>query len=62
MVTANDGVDVLIEFNGECFDAVVSDQAMPDMSGRQLVEAIEKVAPGKPFYFRSSTGRSSREW
>jgi PAS domain S-box-containing protein len=47
--TAGDGQEALERFAAGRFDLVISDQAMPRLNGWQLAEAIQKVAPGKPF-------------
>lgn len=45
METATNGREALDKFIAERFDLVVSDRAMPEMSGDQLAAAIKTVAP-----------------
>ena len=48
VVTAKDGFEALKCFGQEAFDAVITDQGMPGMSGFQLADEIRQIAPGKP--------------
>ena len=46
--TATNGREGLEKFHAGWFDIVVSDWAMPEMTGDQLAAAIKQVAPNKP--------------
>jgi CheY-like chemotaxis protein len=46
--TALDGRDGLERFHGGSFDVVVTDRAMPGMSGLELAAAIGQIAGPKP--------------
>jgi DNA-binding NtrC family response regulator len=46
--TAMNGRDGLEKFSAEKFDVVITDRAMPEMSGDQLAIAIKQVAPEMP--------------
>jgi CheY-like chemotaxis protein len=45
--TASDGIEALRKFESGRFDVVITDQAMPETSGDQLVAAIKQRAPGQ---------------
>ena len=46
--TAASGREGLEKFLGGIFDVVVTDRAMPDMSGEELAEAVKRHNPEKP--------------
>lgn len=46
--TAASGTEGLEKFLGGVFDVVVTDRAMPDMSGEELAEAVKRHNPAKP--------------
>jgi signal transduction histidine kinase len=48
VVTARNGLDALEKFQTGWFDAVVTDHAMPAMSGAELALMIKRLAPRKP--------------
>jgi signal transduction histidine kinase/ActR/RegA family two-component response regulator len=48
VTTAATGSEGLQRFRADQFDLVVSDRAMPEMSGDQLTEAIKSFSPGTP--------------
>jgi ligand-binding sensor domain-containing protein/signal transduction histidine kinase/CheY-like chemotaxis protein len=54
--TAADGSEGLEKFRSGGFDLVVTDMAMPEMSGDQLSEAIEKIDPGIPVIMLTGFG------
>jgi len=41
------------------YDCVVSDYAMPEMTGREFLESVHERRPGLPFFF--FTGKDSEE-
>jgi signal transduction histidine kinase len=53
---ANDGVAGLREFNDGVFDLVLSDKAMPGMSGDQMASAIKRVSPKTPIILLTGFG------
>jgi CheY-like chemotaxis protein len=46
--TATNGLEALEKFQTGWFDAVVTDHAMPEMSGAELAVMIKRLAPRKP--------------
>lgn len=56
VVTASNGREGLEKFNGADFDIVLTDRAMPEMSGDQLAAAIKQVAPNKPVMMLTGFG------
>jgi signal transduction histidine kinase len=53
---ANDGLTGLREFNDGVFDLVLSDKAMPGMSGDQMATAIKRVSPNTPIILLTGFG------
>ncbi len=53
---ANDGLAGLQQFNDGTFDLVLSDKAMPGMSGDQMATAIKRVSPGTPIILLTGFG------
>ena len=51
--TADDGVDGLRRFLDGKFDLVITDKAMPGMSGDQMAVAIKQFSPGMPIVLLS---------
>jgi ligand-binding sensor domain-containing protein/signal transduction histidine kinase/ActR/RegA family two-component response regulator len=54
--TAANGSEGVEKFRSGGFDLVVTDMAMPEMSGDQLSEAIEKIDPGIPVIMLTGFG------
>ncbi len=54
--TATDGWDALEKFQKGWFDLVITDQAMPGMSGDQLAGVIKRIAPTKPIILLTGFG------
>jgi signal transduction histidine kinase len=48
VVTAQNGCEAIEKFLGSEFDVVITDRAMPKMSGDQLASAIKGVRPSEP--------------
>ena len=48
VVPARNGLEALEKFQTGWFDAVVTDHAMPEMSGAELALMIKRLAPRKP--------------
>ena len=48
VVTADNGRKALEEFSRNCFDLVITDLAMPDGDGFELLEAIKVRSPKTP--------------
>jgi len=59
--TASNGRDAIELFDSEYFDLVITDQAMPGMSGDQLAAAIKAREPGTPVIMLTGLGRISEE-
>jgi len=59
-VAAN-GREGLSKFNAGMFDLVITDRAMPDVSGTQLAAAIKKIAPNKPIIMLTGFGGLMKE-
>ena len=47
-VSAINGLDALGKFKSKKFDLVITDRAMPEMSGSQLAREIKKISPNTP--------------
>jgi signal transduction histidine kinase/ActR/RegA family two-component response regulator len=58
VVAANDGKEALEKFKREKFDLVITDQAMPEMSGNQLARAIKKRSPSTPVILLTGFGEA----
>lgn len=54
--TASDGAQGLEKFLASRFDLVISDLAMPIMSGEQLAVEIKRIAPNKPIILLTGFG------
>lgn len=54
--TAANGREGLEKFHAGRFNLVITDQAMPDMSGEQLAIAIKQIAPNKPIIMLTGFG------
>lgn len=54
--TASDGQQALERFLASRYDLVITDLAMPVMSGEQLAREIKKVAPNKPIILLTGFG------
>jgi CheY-like chemotaxis protein len=60
---ARDGAEGLVRFGEETFDLVITDKAMPGLSGPQLAEHIRQLSPKIPIILLSgfnSPGNSER--
>jgi PAS domain S-box-containing protein len=57
VATANNGRDAIARFDSEHFDLVITDKAMPGMSGDQLAAAIKAREPGTPVIMLTGLGR-----
>jgi signal transduction histidine kinase/ActR/RegA family two-component response regulator len=58
VVAANDGKEAFEKFKREKFDLVITDQAMPEMSGNQLARAIKKRSPSTPVILLTGFGEA----
>jgi DNA-binding NtrC family response regulator len=59
-VTTETSADAALELlASDSFDCVVSDYAMPEMTGIEFLEAVHERKPGLPFFF--FTGKDSEE-
>lgn len=47
VVCAEDGVDGLAKFNEEMPDLIITDMFMPNMNGKDMIDAIRKTERGK---------------
>jgi PAS domain S-box-containing protein len=57
VIEAFSGADALAKFRArEDIDLLITDQAMPNMTGIQLVSAIEEIRPGMPVIIASGYG------
>jgi CheY-like chemotaxis protein len=54
--SANNGREGLEKFHTGRFDLVVTDRAMPEMSGDQLAATIKRMAPDKPIIMLTGFG------
>ncbi len=54
--TAGDGREALKIFNQKKFDLVITDRAMPEMSGDQLIIEIKKISPKTPLVMLTGFG------
>ena len=61
VATASNGRDAIERFDSEHFDLVITDKAMPGMSGDQLAAAIKAREPGTPVIMLTGLRRSSDE-
>ncbi len=61
VATASNGRDAIDRFDSEHFDLVITDKAMPGMSGDQLAAAIKAREPGVPVIMLTGLGRISDE-
>ena len=61
VATASNGRDAIERFDSEHFDLVITDKAMPGMSGDQLAAAIKAREPGTPIIMLTGLGRKSEE-
>ncbi len=57
VATATNGRDAIERFDSEHFDLVITDKAMPGMSGDQLAAAIKAREPGTPVIMLTGLGR-----
>jgi len=57
VITANDGMHGLEEFNKNDIDIVLTDIRMPNMSGNDLVDKIKQIDPKMPIVVVSGHGR-----
>ena len=48
----------LVKDSTELFDLVITDQAMPEMTGEQLASAIKEVSPQTPIILLTGFGES----
>ncbi len=53
---AQDGEEGLQYFHAGTYDAVITDRAMPKMSGDQVAQAVKETAPGKPVIMLTGFG------
>jgi signal transduction histidine kinase/CheY-like chemotaxis protein len=56
VVTLGDGADAIARFQGERFDLVVTDLAMPRVSGWQVARAVKQTAPQVPVFLVTGFG------
>jgi PAS domain S-box-containing protein len=61
VTTVNNGRDAITRFDSEQFDLVITDQAMPEMSGDQLAAAIKAREPSTPVIMLTGLGRISED-
>ena len=61
VATATNGREAIERFDSEHFDLVITDKAMPGMSGDQLAAAIKAREPGTPVIMLTGLGRVSEE-
>jgi signal transduction histidine kinase len=54
---ANNGLEALEKFQKGTFDVVLTDRAMPEMSGDQLALAIKQLAPRQPILMVTGFGK-----
>jgi CheY-like chemotaxis protein len=56
VVEAADGADAIDRFRAEPFDLVLSDLAMPRVSGWQVARAVKRMAPAVPVFLVTGFG------
>jgi len=56
VVTLGDGADAIARFQAERFDLVVTDLAMPRVSGWQVARAVKQTAPQVPVFLVTGFG------
>jgi CheY-like chemotaxis protein len=56
VVTLGDGGEAIARFQAERFDLVVTDLAMPRVSGWQVARAVKQVAPQVPVFLVTGFG------
>jgi PAS domain S-box-containing protein len=61
VATAKTGREAIARFDSEHFDLVITDRAMPGMSGEQLAAQIKAREPGTPVIMLTGLGRIGRE-
>jgi CheY-like chemotaxis protein len=61
VATATSGREAIERFDSEQFDLVITDKAMPGMSGDQLAAAIKAREPGTPVIMLTGLGRHCDE-
>jgi len=54
--TASDGQEALRKFSKDRFDLIITDSAMPGMSGSQMVASIKKTRPAMPIIMLTGFG------
>jgi signal transduction histidine kinase len=59
VVTANDASEALAKFAQDEFDLVITDQAMPGMTGEELAGAIKSQSPSTPVILLTGFGEIS---
>jgi len=55
-IIASNGRDGLVKFRSGIFDLVITDRAMPDMSGDQLASIVKQSNPGAPIIMITGFG------
>ncbi|MEY2440542.1 MAG: hypothetical protein QOI34_1927, partial [Verrucomicrobiota bacterium] len=61
VLSANNGREALEKFNSDEIDVVITDQAMPEMSGNQLAGAIKARSPSTPVILLTGFGEANGE-
>jgi PAS domain S-box-containing protein len=61
VATATNGRDAIERFDSEHFDLVITDKAMPGMSGDQFAAAIKAREPSTPVIMLTGLGRSGED-
>jgi CheY-like chemotaxis protein len=56
VVTLGDGAEAIARFGAERFDLVVTDLAMPRVSGWQVARAVKQIAPQAPVFLITGFG------
>ena len=56
VVTLGDGAEAIARFSAETFDLVVTDLAMPRVSGWQVARAVKQAAPQVPVFLVTGFG------
>jgi len=56
VVTLGDGAEAIARFAAERFDLVVTDLAMPRVSGWQVARAVKQTAPTVPVFLVTGFG------